>query len=120
MNKTSRATTEGKMVTLRVSGNSIPFVSPHPQLCFQEEPSEAWFPELQDLPSSVTHMDMRLTGYQRLTALGCQNGYLKCALIDVASNSKSDLALMLQYCENVITTTNYYCRCDQIVELKSC
>ena len=59
------------------------------QLCFQEENSELWFPELQDLPSSVTYMDMRTIGHHRLTALGCQNGYLKCALVDLTSRSES-------------------------------
>ena len=55
------------------------------QVCYQEEASEVWFPELQDLPSSVTYMDMRLIGHQRLSALGCQNGYLKCALVDLTA-----------------------------------
>ena len=53
------------------------------QVSFQEEPSDMWFPELQGLPSSVTYMDMRVMEGQRLTALGCQNGYLKCAVVDL-------------------------------------
>lgn len=61
----------------------------HTQLCFQEEPSNVWFPELQDLPSSVTYMDMKIVRLQRLTGLGCQNGYLQCTLVDLSSNSKN-------------------------------
>lgn len=33
-------------------------------------------------------MAVKVAGGQRLTALGCQNGFLKCALVDLSSGSK--------------------------------
>lgn len=59
------------------------------QFSFQEESSEEYFPELQQLPSSVTYLDMKLIGSHRLTALGCQAGYLRCALVDLTSNGRT-------------------------------
>ena len=55
------------------------------QLSFEETPTGRWFPELQDLPSSATYLDMRVVGDQRLTALGCQNGQLMCAVVHLIS-----------------------------------
>ena len=55
------------------------------QLSFEETAVARWFPELQDLPSSVTYMDMRVVGDQRLTALGCQSGQLMCAVTNIIS-----------------------------------
>ena len=59
------------------------------QLTFAEEPSShIFFPEFQDLPSSVTNLDMRVEGTRRLTVFGCQNGFLNCSLVDVAAGSE--------------------------------
>ena len=81
--------TQQHTTTLKRDSQIASVFSVFMQLCFQEEPSNGWFPELQDLPSSVTFMDMKLVGFQRITSLGCQTGYLQCALVDLASNSKS-------------------------------
>lgn len=59
-----------------------------PQLSFQEDSLvENWFPELQNLSSSVTHMDIKLQGHKRVTAIGCQRGQIRCALVDLTTNS---------------------------------
>ena len=50
--------------------------------------SEVFFPEFQNLPSSVTILDMKVVGMQRLTVFGCQNGFLKCCLVDITAGSK--------------------------------
>ena len=48
---------------------------------------DSWFPEFQDLLSSITDIEFcYLNGSRRLTAYGCQNGYIKCSLVDVDSN----------------------------------
>jgi hypothetical protein len=55
------------------------------ELSFEETSVARWFPELQELPSSVTYMDMRVVGDQRLTVLGCQSGQLMCAVTSIIS-----------------------------------
>ena len=46
------------------------------------------FPEFQDISSSVTYMDILVSGTQRITAFGCQNGYIRCVQTDLTNNSK--------------------------------
>ena len=58
------------------------------QLSFQEEPSDEYFPELQDLPSSVMYMDLKVIGRHRVTCLGCQTGYCQCSIVDLSTNSE--------------------------------
>lgn len=67
---------------------AVYFRDTYVQLSFVEEPSNRWFPELQDLPSSVTYMDVRVVGDQRMSVVGCQNGYLRCAVVTLTSCSK--------------------------------
>ena len=55
------------------------------QVSFEETPTARWFPELGQLPSSVTYLDMRVVGDQRLTALGFQGGQLMCAITNIIS-----------------------------------
>jgi hypothetical protein len=55
------------------------------EVSFEETPTGRWFPELGQLPSSVTYLDMRVVGDQRLTALGCQAGQLMCAVTNIIS-----------------------------------
>ncbi|XP_014671795.1 PREDICTED: kaptin-like [Priapulus caudatus] len=52
---------------------------------FNEQPVEEYFPEFEDLPSPVHWMDIRYFEDQRkrLTAVGCQNGFVKLCCIDV-------------------------------------
>ncbi|KYO43736.1 KICSTOR complex protein kaptin isoform X2 [Alligator mississippiensis] len=54
---------------------------------FEEQPVEDLFPELQELPSNVLWLDVcNLPGSgQRLTALGCQSGYVRVAWVDQTS-----------------------------------
>ena len=64
-------------------------------MCYQEEPLDDFFPELLDLPSSVTYMSLKVVGGYRITALGCQAGYCKCALVDLATSSESSYIITL-------------------------
>ena len=67
----------------------MPPIKPPSQLSFAEEPSSnLFFPEFCELSSSVTSLDMRVIGTQRLTVFGCQNGYLQCSLVDITAGSK--------------------------------
>ncbi|XP_065921007.1 KICSTOR complex protein kaptin-like [Dysidea avara] len=52
-----------------------------------EEPCHSWFPELVDIPSSVTFMDFKQFGNQRLTVVACQSGYVRFSITDVTSLS---------------------------------
>ncbi|XP_064258198.1 LOW QUALITY PROTEIN: KICSTOR complex protein kaptin [Passer domesticus] len=51
---------------------------------FEEQPLQPLFPELQDLPSTVLWLDVRsLPGSgHRLSALGCQSGFVRAARVD--------------------------------------
>jgi hypothetical protein len=61
----------------------------HLQLSFAEElSSDLFFPEFGELPSSVTSLDMRVVGTQRLTVFSCQSGYIRCSLVDITAGSK--------------------------------
>ena len=66
-----------------------PYLISYLQVCFQEEHSvTTLFPEFQDISSSVTYMDILVSGTQRITAFGCQNGYIRCVQTDLTNNSK--------------------------------
>ncbi|XP_061875601.1 LOW QUALITY PROTEIN: KICSTOR complex protein kaptin [Colius striatus] len=56
---------------------------------FEEQPLSQLFPELQQLPSSVLWLDVcNLPGTdQRLTAFGCQNGYVRVARVAQADGA---------------------------------
>ncbi|NXA00949.1 KPTN protein, partial [Nesospiza acunhae] len=51
---------------------------------FEEQPLQLLFPELQDLPSTALWLDVRpLPGSgHRLSALGCQSGFVRAARVD--------------------------------------
>ena len=69
-------------------------VPPPSQLSFVEEmSSNLFFPEFCELPSSVTSLDMKVVGTQRLTVFGCQNGHLQCSLVDITAGSKFTLTM---------------------------
>jgi hypothetical protein len=46
-----------------------------------------FFPELEGLPSSVTAMSFKNHCKTRYSAVGCQNGFLKCSFVDMESAS---------------------------------
>ena len=69
----------------RGHNSNLVFVYYTLQVSFEETPTARWFPELQQLSSSVTYMDMRVVGDQRFTALGCQSGQLMCAVTNIIS-----------------------------------
>ena len=52
-----------------------------------------WFPELQGLPSTATHIDMQVDEekMQRKTAVGCQSGYVMCALVNLPSGEQVEV-----------------------------
>ncbi|XP_067412794.1 KICSTOR complex protein kaptin [Emydura macquarii macquarii] len=54
---------------------------------FEEQPVQNLFPELQELPSNVLWLDVcNIPGSgRRLTALGCQSGYVRVAQVEQAS-----------------------------------
>ncbi|XP_062454231.1 KICSTOR complex protein kaptin isoform X2 [Rhea pennata] len=54
---------------------------------FEEQPVQNLFPELQELPSNVLWLDVcNIPGSgQRVTAFGCQSGYVRVAQVDQAS-----------------------------------
>nr|XP_025973873.1 KICSTOR complex protein kaptin [Dromaius novaehollandiae] len=54
---------------------------------FEEQPVQNLFPELQELPSNVLWLDVcNIPGSsQRITAFGCQSGYIRVAQVDQAS-----------------------------------
>ncbi|XP_015271239.1 PREDICTED: kaptin, partial [Gekko japonicus] len=54
---------------------------------FEEQPVEDLFPELKELPSNVLWLDVFNIpdSGQRLTAFGCQSGYIQVAHVDPAS-----------------------------------
>ncbi|XP_053825512.1 LOW QUALITY PROTEIN: KICSTOR complex protein kaptin, partial [Vidua macroura] len=56
---------------------------------FEEQPIQLLFPELQDVPSTVLWLDVRpLPGSgHRLSALGCQSGFVRAARVDEASGA---------------------------------
>ncbi|XP_038623135.1 KICSTOR complex protein kaptin isoform X1 [Tachyglossus aculeatus] len=56
---------------------------------FEEQPVENLFPELRELNSSVLWLDVRnLPGSaQRITAFGCQSGFVQVAWVDQASRA---------------------------------
>ena len=60
------------------------------EVCFQEEHSVTMlFPEFQDISSSVTYMDILVSGTHRITAFGCQNGYIRClSLIHISEPTR--------------------------------
>ncbi|XP_044226464.1 KICSTOR complex protein kaptin [Thunnus albacares] len=50
---------------------------------FEEQPVERLFPELQQLPSNVLWLDvLSIPGGRRLSAFGCQNGFVGLALVN--------------------------------------
>eukprot|EP00112_Aurelia_sp_Birch-Aquarium-sp1_P014416 Seg311.5 transcript_id=Seg311.5/GoldUCD/mRNA.D3Y31 product="KICSTOR complex protein kaptin" protein_id=Seg311.5/GoldUCD/D3Y31 len=50
---------------------------------FEELPCEQFFPEFENLPSSVIWMDIKdCRDNIRVTAFGCQNGFIKVAVMD--------------------------------------
>ena len=53
-----------------------------------------FFPEFQGLPSSVTNLDMKVEGARRLTAYGCQDGSLRCFLVDISAGGMFVTCLM--------------------------
>lgn len=55
-------------------------------VCYKEVSSAEWFPELTGLPSTATHIDMQVLGQQRRTVVGCQSGFVKCALVSLPSD----------------------------------
>ncbi|XP_017650968.1 KICSTOR complex protein kaptin isoform X1 [Nannospalax galili] len=65
---------------------------------FEEQPVENLFPELTDLTSSVLWLDVRnLPGTsRRLSALGCQNGYVRVAHVDQQSQEVLQTWTVLQ------------------------
>ncbi|XP_062033114.1 KICSTOR complex protein kaptin isoform X2 [Lepus europaeus] len=65
---------------------------------FEEQPVENLFPELTDLPSSVLWLDVRsLPGTtRRLSALGCQSGYVRVAHVDQQSREVLQVWTVLQ------------------------
>lgn len=54
---------------------------------FEEQPVQNLFPELQELPSNVLWLDVCNipSSGQRITAFGCQSGYVRVAQVDQAS-----------------------------------
>ncbi|NWR06138.1 KPTN protein, partial [Paradoxornis webbianus] len=56
---------------------------------FEEQPIQLLFPELQDIPSTVLWLDVRsLPGSgHRLSALGCQSGFVRAARVDEATGA---------------------------------
>ncbi|KAK4806281.1 hypothetical protein QYF61_008467 [Mycteria americana] len=56
---------------------------------FEEQPVQHLFPELQELPSNVLWLDVRNVpgSGQRVTAFGCQSGYVRVARVDQASRA---------------------------------
>ncbi|NWI45127.1 KPTN protein, partial [Picathartes gymnocephalus] len=56
---------------------------------FEEQPIQLLFPELQDVPSTVLWLDVRsLPGSgHRLSALGCQSGFVRAARVDQESRA---------------------------------
>ncbi|XP_004644442.1 KICSTOR complex protein kaptin [Octodon degus] len=65
---------------------------------FEEQPVENLFPELTNLSSSVLWLDVRnLPGTsRRLSALGCQNGYVRVAHVDQQSREVLQTWTVLQ------------------------
>ncbi|XP_040833811.1 KICSTOR complex protein kaptin isoform X1 [Ochotona curzoniae] len=65
---------------------------------FEEQPVENLFPELTDLTSSVLWLDVRnLPGTsRRLSALGCQSGYVRVAHVDQQSREVLQAWTVLQ------------------------
>lgn len=53
-----------------------------------EEACHLLFPELVDLPSSVTCMDFKQVGNKRLTVAACQGSYVRFSITDVTTLSK--------------------------------
>ncbi|XP_069738353.1 KICSTOR complex protein kaptin isoform X2 [Phaenicophaeus curvirostris] len=50
---------------------------------FEEHPVQPLFPEFQDLPSPILWLDVRnIPGGHRLSAFGCQNGFVRVARVD--------------------------------------
>nr|XP_006813425.1 PREDICTED: kaptin-like [Saccoglossus kowalevskii] len=57
-------------------------------LKFSEVHEDNFFPEFQDLPSNVLWIDVKhIMNNRRLTAIGCENGYARIALVDTKNNS---------------------------------
>ncbi|XP_049651954.1 KICSTOR complex protein kaptin isoform X7 [Accipiter gentilis] len=58
---------------------------------FEEQPVQHLFPELQDLPSNILWLDVcNIPGTgQRITAFGCQSGYVRVARVDQASRDRT-------------------------------
>ena len=56
----------------------------------EEEDSLLRFPEFKDLRSNITDvvMDTNKLDFKRITAFGCQNGYIRCSFVDTLNNSK--------------------------------
>ncbi|XP_061453247.1 KICSTOR complex protein kaptin [Rhineura floridana] len=54
---------------------------------FEEHPVESLFPELKELPSNVLWLDVYNISHsgQRITAFGCQSGYIRVAQVESAS-----------------------------------
>jgi len=51
---------------------------------FEEHPCEEYFPEFSDIPGRVFWMDVKnCESFMRISAFGCDNGYLRVSLVDV-------------------------------------
>eukprot|EP00794_Sanderia_malayensis_P020046 gene20046-22013_t len=64
---------------------------------FVEFPCEQFFPEFRDLPSSITWMDVKeMVDNKRITAFGCQDGYLFLAIVNSNSEILQSFATNLE------------------------
>ncbi|XP_074630148.1 KICSTOR complex protein kaptin-like isoform X1 [Acropora palmata] len=51
---------------------------------FEEQPVADYFPELQNLASNVLWLEVQIHQSRRITVLGCQDGHVKLAVIELA------------------------------------
>lgn len=66
---------------------------------FEEEDSSLRFPEFKDLHSNITDVTLhtKKSDMQRVTAFGCQNGYVRCCIVDALNYSKAKIQLVLSW-----------------------
>ncbi|XP_022251532.1 KICSTOR complex protein kaptin-like isoform X3 [Limulus polyphemus] len=92
-------TSEGTEIVCLLSGSDCKvhlYREDHSQQCFFEQTTTDFFPEFDDLPSIVHAIN---TCYieenkKRLTAVGCEDGYIRMCIVNVNSNGPEVLSMM--------------------------
>ncbi|XP_076313832.1 KICSTOR complex protein kaptin-like isoform X2 [Tachypleus tridentatus] len=92
-------TSEGTEIVCLLSGSDCKvhlYREDHSQQCFFEQATADFFPEFDDLPSIVHTISICYIeeNTKRLTAVGCEDGYIRVCIVNVNRNGPEVLTMM--------------------------